>query len=137
MNCLLNSFSVVTGVSYDTLVEDIGHDGMEIVWPDAREPYCRRGYHIQEIVTALFDRGFLVVEFEPYPILGCWENDQEIVLENKRFQTIVNNNNGVLCGRLDGIAHAIPKIPGTVINERFTIHLFYAVYKNNPPICKE
>lgn len=47
----------------DKIINLIGHDGSEKIWPDASEPYCYRGFEYQEITRAAYKLGFSPVMF--------------------------------------------------------------------------
>jgi hypothetical protein len=72
----------------DMIYERIGHDGSEIIWPHLPEPRCRRAFHIQECINAVWPE-FAVTPLElcghlspdgvsifeinfRYPELGSW-----------------------------------------------------------------
>jgi len=62
MDCLVRSAAFAAGISVDILIEYIGHDGLEIIYPDLAWPYCCRGYCLPEIFEALFNLGFACVD---------------------------------------------------------------------------
>jgi len=49
-SCLLASAAMVLDQPLERLVQDLGHDGSKIMWPELTEPYRRKSFHIQEIV---------------------------------------------------------------------------------------
>lgn len=63
-SCVPAAFATATNIPFETLLEKIGHDGSEIIFPDLEEPLRRRAFHIQELVRALFDLGWIVSTYE-------------------------------------------------------------------------
>lgn len=57
---------MATGLSLTELLERIGHDGSEILWPELPEPQCRRAFHIQECLWAVrHDFAFTPLDVSP------------------------------------------------------------------------
>ena len=54
-SCVLDSFSCVTGLPPQHLLEAVGHDGMP------------NGFHTQELIGPLVEEGFAVTPIECYP----------------------------------------------------------------------
>ena len=54
-SCVLDSFSCVTGLPPQHLIEAVGHDGMP------------HGFHTQELIGPLVEEGFAVTPIELYP----------------------------------------------------------------------
>lgn len=119
--CLLYSFAAVLEVEPDVLIEEAGHDGMEKVWPDLKEPYCYKGYHIQEMIDLCMSRGFSVTEIQSMPTsmpppqaylhmrihqVGphfCYETNRV----RPRFKAYLKGQQGVLYGQTEkGVTHA-------------------------------
>ena len=65
--CLLTAFAMAMDVDQTLLLEHIGTDPNEILWPELLEPQCFRGHHIQEMMTAAFTLGFTITEVQVRP----------------------------------------------------------------------
>lgn len=63
-SCLVDAFSAVAQISPEAIVKHIGHDGLEVLWPELPEPFCFRGFHIQEVLKALLHWGVTASHFE-------------------------------------------------------------------------
>lgn len=63
-SCMPAAFATATGIPLDTLLESIGHDGSEIIFPDLEDPLCRRTFNTQEIAFALFQFEWLVTTYD-------------------------------------------------------------------------
>ena len=49
------------------LVEEIGHDGSEIWWPNLSPPYNQRSFNMQEMIDCFMNRGYLLTPIEAMP----------------------------------------------------------------------
>ena len=137
-SCLLVAFAMAIDESYQDLINEIGHDGSEKIWPEVNEPYCRRAFHPQELIDCCFSRGFTVIEIEKYPKLRpmyfdflkihtVFNNDKATSRYHKYIQTFP----GVLIGpshavAWDGLQLYDPK--GYTIPS-FDSHLFFGIIK--------
>lgn len=81
-NCLLYSAAMVLDCSVDELIEEIGHDGMDVIWSTLIPPLCFRGHHIQEIIDCFVARGFGLMLVEKI----CYQAPVEHVQAIKTFQ---------------------------------------------------
>lgn len=66
-SCLLTAFSMASYTPIERLIEDIGHDGSEVVWPELPEPYNRRGFHTEEFIQPMIQVGYAPVIITPEP----------------------------------------------------------------------
>jgi hypothetical protein len=134
--CRLTAYSYVTGLSEETLVARIGHDGSEIV-RKAKEPFNHRAFHPQELIDALLPE-WCIVEIHALPMSDSWPlyNQEEA---KERFNSYTTLYNGVLEGwTKGGNFHALAVIGGTTIDPDtgrefditgFTPTEFYMVFK--------
>jgi|SRR5215471_2668822 len=67
-SCLTASFAMALGVSEDDLMNVIGHQGDEVIWPDLQEPYMRRSFHISELVIASLKLGYSASPVDALPV---------------------------------------------------------------------
>lgn len=58
------------GFSVQALIDEIGHDGSEILWPDLPEPHCRRGFIPHEFIHIGMKLDMLIVTFQKSPRVG-------------------------------------------------------------------
>lgn len=97
------------------MLDMIGHDGSEVVWPDLSDPHCRRGHHTQECLAASLMFGYAFTPMLPTlvsaPSLHVEPYFTETILgvpTNERFDATVNHFTGVLCGQTNsGAGHAV------------------------------
>ena len=102
-SCTVAATATVLDIDISTLVEAIGHDGSEIMFPDLPEPLNRRAFNLQEIGFALWRLGFYFGHFDFIP-LSILDTDHiyEVHYDDveKRFQDLMSRTVGVGCGRI-------------------------------------
>lgn len=116
-SCAITSLAMVLQRPVEQLIEEIGHDGSEIIFPGLDEPMQRRGFHSQELIHLAWQHGFSVTAFELFPAIvptsggsvsvpvyfgqarGNWE----------RLIDMIHTTQGVLAGRCspNGVRHAV------------------------------
>lgn len=76
--CLITAAAIVLREDVNTLIEEVGHDGSEIYWPEETYPYNVRGHHYYEIVRLCLARGLapVLLEFTP----SVWRDGKRYVL---------------------------------------------------------
>lgn len=57
--CVPFAFSLVTGISMESLLQRLGHDGSKIIDEQMPEPFRRRGFACQEILSILPEFGWV------------------------------------------------------------------------------
>ena len=100
-SCVPSAFATALNIEIDTLLELIGHDGSEIIFSDLQEPLCYRGFHIQELVYALWVLGYNVVSFEVEPL--AFTDEQHVftlTFTPEDFERVMSDSIGVGCGRI-------------------------------------
>lgn len=110
MNCLVKSLAAITEFSVPEIMAELGHDGSEIIWHDLPEPYCRRGFHIQELITFCLKFGYTLTPIEPIPACINKLTSKPFVLKDREaiFEATLPGNIGILTGEtLKGISHAV------------------------------
>lgn len=95
--CMLYSMAMLLGRKPEELVSVIGHNGMEVWWPHLEAPYCRRGFHIQEMCLAAlhYGHGLMPIEARPasQPAYGGFVKELPC-----NFPAIIQNRPGMLIG---------------------------------------
>jgi len=80
---------MVLDTTQEQLIEELGHDGSEILWPQYNEPLCRRTFHVQEFTVCAFNRGKYVIEFLVTPFMH--PNPEESINKAKeKLDKIIN-----------------------------------------------
>lgn len=68
--CLITSFAMLLDIPVQKLIEEIGHDGLEIKYPDLPKPRCYKGHHPQEIIDYCLEKDWFVTEIIANPHSG-------------------------------------------------------------------
>jgi len=55
-SCSITALAMILNESVFALVQEIGHDGSEIIFPDAPEPTNRRGFLLDELMVCCWKR---------------------------------------------------------------------------------
>lgn len=144
-SCLPTAFCMVSGIRYEYLMDLIGHDGSEIIFPDLDEPVRRRSFHIEEIQYAALSCGFFLV---PYVPLIHYALDKQEIKEFeffKQFALVLEVTDGIMLGepihKTTGHAVAWSSSQGLIYDPNgtkypgegnFTIETFYGVKRCMP-----
>lgn len=67
--CLVYSLAMLLDIEPYEIHQSIGHDGMELTWPDLPAPYCYKGVCIQELVDFSLARGIVLLQIDSYPAM--------------------------------------------------------------------
>lgn len=117
-SCQLAAWAMALGVSLDVVVDGVGHDGSEIVWPDLPEPHCRRGFHPQEFYPLARILGCAVETVEAHPQLQNIRGDV-LTLPGVDWEHCLTHCRGVLGGfTTTGTGHAVAISAGKVYDPR-------------------
>jgi hypothetical protein len=128
---------MATEANVADVVESIGHDGSENIYPDLNDPYCRRSFHIQEVILEALSRGYATTPIEANPI-SYVDDDHMLHGELCAMRDYLYKYVGVLIGTgVAGTPHAVAwngKVVldpnGAIYNvERFNIEQFYIISK--------
>jgi hypothetical protein len=109
-SCILASVAMVLDWSTKELIEEIGHDGSEVIFPDLPEPAKRRGFHIQEFVPLILKSGFSATAIFVLPCStpdGNHFYDVPIKDPEVRFRDLVGENVGIFTGIMHKWHHAV------------------------------
>lgn len=142
-SCLVSSFAMALGVPVEQLINTVGHDGSEIIWPELPEPSRRRGHHPQEMIYAAANLGFSVTPFEAFPVsLGAVGANPFVVPMSipveERMRLVMRGEVGVITGEtMQGLAHAVAWNGSNILDpsgreyalEDFRLEMFWRVLK--------
>lgn len=96
--CLVASTATLLNVSYDKIIEELGHDGSKIVFPDLSDPKCRRSFILEEIIDLLWHRGMGLVSVSFCPVISDGEIVEEIFTDLDRINRYLSSTVGLLQG---------------------------------------
>jgi hypothetical protein len=128
---------MVLGAPVPLVIEWLGHDGSEIIWPNLPDPGCRRGFHIQECIERLRRVGLTAT---PYEAIPCHAPSFDVpafrvlfggneVAALERFTAVVGSTRGILTGQ-SKIGHATAYEYGVVFDPAGLI------YNYSPEECQ-
>lgn len=97
------------------LIERLGHDGSEVVFPELPEPARRRGFHSQELIHLAWEVGCTVTPIELFPIIAPSEGYGSVPVfyggdsdsNWDYFNAIIADTEGVLEGVGKACRHAV------------------------------
>lgn len=69
VTCIPTSLAMCLGVSVQSIISDLGHDGMEVVNPEEEGLGKYKFFHPQEIIDVAYKRGFALVIIEKFPLI--------------------------------------------------------------------
>lgn len=99
---------MVLNVEEQEIIDYIGHDGSEIIFPNLKEPECRRGFHIQELIDFTLSKDKSVIEIEGQCVQGPMISEKHTYFLNTicgkhpvdRINDYMNQYSGILYGWL-------------------------------------
>lgn len=107
--CLPTALAIVLGIDVQEIFQELGHDGMQVIFPNLVGPRKYRSFHIQDIVDCCLNRGYAVTRIEARS--GRQEGDQFWEMDGdreKRFNDYLNGSVGILEGKVFGSrGHAV------------------------------
>ena len=141
-SCSLAAVAMVIDEDQRKLIEEIGHDGSEIVLPELPEPARRRGFHFQELIDCAIKRDFTVTPIEVLPYStpdGTHEFRIDFKIDRReRLIKYMQNTKGVLTGLARQWRHAIawdgtryfdPRGQASIDMPDLTIDVYYRFHK--------
>lgn len=135
-SCLVDSFSIVTNIPTTRFLETIGHDGSEIIEPTLPEPFCRRSFHITEVITFLWEQNIKVVQFDCIPRIQVHFSSNIYTLNtvngkthDERLSQLLSTTKGVMKSHNHACANIEGKIydPSGYIRKEFPFYTYYVV----------
>lgn len=107
-SCVPTAFAMVLDVLPKDIYEMVDHDGSEILYPDLRDPFARRGFHIQEMIICALKLGIACVpldrEVELQPPV---EVEPRILSFENHLEHYLSLRSGVLIGWINDNHHAV------------------------------
>lgn len=113
------------GIPVKDVIAWIGHDGSDIIFPDLREPMCRRGFHQQELVELALRHLIYPTPFQLLPATRSECGQLRYILYpselNKAerfrlFDETIKKSYGVLEGRGTSCHHSVAYDHGVIFD---------------------
>lgn len=98
---------MVLEMSLERMLDRIGHDGSEIIYPDLPEPRCRRSFHVQECLQVLDALGYAATAFDAIGMLVTDDVHQTEISFATDFENHLQTSNGVIMGQGCHNRHAV------------------------------
>ncbi len=139
-SCLITAFAIALNEPLEKLLDMIGHDGSEDIHPHLSIPYCKRSFHIQEIIDVGFELGYAIIQIDLELVQSVDGNVWSAGFLHQRFAQYLTNYIGVLTGiGREGKPHAVAwnghqclDPNGTQYNiDDFDVDTFYLIVKIN------
>lgn len=111
--CVAAAFAMAMGCTMEQVFERLGHNGLDTIVEDMKEPNCYRSFHPQEFIDLLLDDGYACTMIELDP---CLRHGDQVVnhahlLGHDRFFLSMHYGPGVIFGTVgdkkNGIGHAV------------------------------
>lgn len=131
-HCILASAAMALNRTPDQLIEMIGHDGMEVLYPSLPKPGCYRGFHTQEIIEVALHLGKTATPVEARPV-GTPDGEHTFELSRigrfdsaiERFRFYLRTQQGIILGQTGRLHHACGFSIGKVYDPRGLISSLY------------
>jgi hypothetical protein len=105
-SCLVCAFADALKSDFDEIIKAIGHDGSEKIWPQLRDPLCRRSFHIGELIEVCLNAGVAVTMLD-FELISSNGIDDYTIPFYARTTNFMVGNAGVITGSLNGVRHAV------------------------------
>lgn len=69
-SCLATAIAIAADIDIENMIRELGHDGSEIIFPNAPEPSNHRGFHPQEFPRILRRRSLAMMEMSNFLTIG-------------------------------------------------------------------
>jgi len=107
-SCLVTAFAIALNTPLEKILDIIGHDGSEDIHPHLPIPYCKRSFHIQELIDVGFKLNYAIIQIDLEFIQIAGEHIWSSGAKTERFVDYMGRNIGVLTGiGLSGKPHAV------------------------------
>ncbi len=105
--CILTSAAMVLDCTERELIQLIGHDGSEIIFPELCKPACHKGFHVQEIVLAALKLEIALIRFESRPVQTPDHKNFYELTNMYNFEDFIQQRIGILVGSTTRYGHAV------------------------------
>lgn len=108
-SCLPTAFAMTLDMPVEQIIEELGHDGSEVIFPNLEDPYSRRSFHPQELLDICILRDYGVIPVEREPSCEVQGHVYKLSLSKRRLDYyLVNYTNCILIGTSQsGKPHAV------------------------------
>ena len=128
-SCAAAAAAMVFDCSIESMFRRIGHDGSEIIFPELRDPACRKGFHMQEIIDVALIWNYTMTPIELAPVqTPDGKNEFEITKfhlfksPQLRYEYYVKKTRGLIEGIASKFWHTVAYDRGKVYDSRGRIY---------------
>lgn len=101
-SCLPTSLAMLLDIELNELLQKIGHDGSEILFPDLEEPIRRRSFCIEEIQYVTPSYGFVLVPYSGGISYQPTSTHIKEIYLVEQFTAVLEKRDGLLFGTPNG-----------------------------------
>src|SRR6218665_2619518 len=92
------AFAMAYDMTFKSIINRIGHDGSEILWPELGEPRQRKTFHLQEFIILGLELGKRPICLEFETVAYADDNHQYTLDHNLIVKSLMFGQPGVLLG---------------------------------------
>lgn len=123
MFCLLSAVSKLLHISEAEIIQALGHDGQQVIWPEAKAPYCYRNFDLDEILRFCITKGVALVPHYAEtvienPLGDTWLIERPIRLEGR----------GIILGNTPKGPHA-EYYDGSITPDQFDVTIYLRAFE--------
>ena len=98
--CVIASLAMVLDLSFEEAIEELGHDGLQIVADSEPKPNCYRGVNPQELIDVCqrYNKALVMLETKPMMIHGSTVIDHTELIGKGRVQSYLDKFDAVIFG---------------------------------------
>jgi hypothetical protein len=104
--CLLYAFAMALDADPLKMINFIGHDGLELWWPEAGGAQRLRGFHHQDMIDYAIFNNWHVMMIEAVPNLG-FQDKHRVIMDESSLQGRINTYLQTFDGVLVSDKHAV------------------------------
>jgi hypothetical protein len=107
-SCIPTALAMLLDENVEDIINEIGHDGSEIICSNLSDPHGRIGFHPQEMVKICLERGKALIQFDG-EVQTCKEECKSILhyRDYKYINGLMKNNSGIILGVINNRDHAV------------------------------
>lgn len=99
-SCSIASLAMLLDLSFDQVIQEIGHDGSELWWSD--DPRPQRAFSIQELIDVALRHGIALIQIDGCPATSDSKGDRPRPIFPDSFETRLmshmEGNKGLVTG---------------------------------------
>ncbi len=121
--CMPLAFAMALDIPVANLLEEVGHDGSKLAFPNLPEPACRLGFHVQEMILVALKLGKAVTPVELFPVLQSADGrqTQTILYPDNNwalFAHVIETSRGVIDGTGFRLGHTVAYDHGRIFDPK-------------------